>query len=266
MLPDAPVWLIADAVRLTQVFGNLLDNASKFTKADGHIEVSAELTPEEVIVRVRDDGIGMEEAWLPQIFDLFTQASASIDRSQGGLGLGLTLAKTLVEMHDGKIYADSEGLGNGSVFTVRLPLASAVSQDNSPPMLTTLPESRRVLVVDDGIGAAKMLQMLVSRLGPHEVEIAHDGPSALDKAQHFSPDLVLLDIGLPRMDGYEVARRLRDDAALNGATLVAVTGYGQDEDKRKSQEAGFHEHVVKPIDLDTLKKLLTYPKRETAAP
>jgi signal transduction histidine kinase/CheY-like chemotaxis protein len=254
-LPHKPVWLNADAVRMAQIFSNLLHNAAKYTDRGGQITLTAEQSTGGVMVRVRDNGIGIDRDLLPCIFDLFTQSDRSIDRSQGGLGIGLTLVRSLVEMHDGTIAAHSDGPGTGSEFTVALPV---LSEYNPPRMTSGTPASipsRRVLVVDDNVGAAKMLALLLDRCGTHEIVLAHDGPTALDAAAVHHPDIILLDIGLPRMSGYEVARRLRSQPEFEHTRLVAVTGYGQPEDRRRALDAGFDEHLVKPPAITSLMRL-----------
>jgi signal transduction histidine kinase/CheY-like chemotaxis protein len=254
-----PVWLNVDPARLEQVLGNLLDNASKYTPEGGRIWVTVTPEPEHVAFRVRDDGSGIDPELRPYIFDLFTQADKSLDRSAGGLGIGLALARQIVDLSGGTIEVDSEGCGRGSEFTVRLPLAQ------SPPQAVQAPPpspsraanaSLRVLVVDDGQDSAQMLAMLL-HTWRHQVDVAHDGPTALERALSFEPDVILLDIGLPLMDGYEVARRIRADPRLEGVCLIAVTGYGQASDRQRSRAAGFDLHLVKPIDTSELAALLT---------
>src|SRR5262249_15037651 len=217
----------------------------------------------EALIRVRDNGIGIAPERLPSVFEMFAQIEGETDRSQGGLGIGLTLARRLVEMHGGKIEARSAGLEKGSEFLVRLPAlaersresARSPAKDSSAPVANS---SRRVLVVDDNVDSAESLALLL-RLRGHEVRLAYDGPSALEEARAFHPDLVFLDLDLPEMDGYEVARRLRLEPAMKGIALVAMTGYGQEEDRQRTQEAGFHLHLVKPIDFDRLEELLSLP-------
>jgi PAS domain S-box-containing protein len=259
-LPADGVLMYADPVRVTQVLGNLLHNASKFTAEGGRIELTVEPEGKMVLIRVRDNGMGINRHMLNKVFDLFTQGASAIDRSEGGLGIGLTLVKSLVEMHGGTVIAASEGLGKGAVFTVALPLMDQPKRIETQPG-PPVPESpRRILVVDDNVGAAKMLSLLLSRLGPHEVRTAHDGNTTFALAEDFRPDIIFLDIGLPAMDGFEVARRIRANAKLNNILLVAVTGYGQDEDRRKSREAGFDEHLVKPVDVASLRRMISHPK------
>jgi CheY-like chemotaxis protein len=261
-LPEESTVLEADTARLEQVLSNLLNNAAKYTEPGGRIELEAVGEGPEIIVRVRDTGIGIAPELLPRVFDLFTQAERSLDRSQGGLGIGLMLARRLVELHGGSITASSAGVGRGSEFVVRLPIGSArravVAHDGDP--LDPVAEAgeclpRRVLVVDDNVEAARILARLLEARG-HRAEVADDGPTALALAQTHLPDLILLDIGLPGMDGYEVARRLREVRGMDQALLVALTGYGQEEDQRRTSEAGMDYHLTKPVDPRTLADLL----------
>jgi CheY-like chemotaxis protein len=214
----------------------------------------------DVIIKVLDNGIGIAPELLPRLFDLFTQADQTLSRSRGGLGIGLTVVRSLVEMHDGSVTAHSPGPGSGSEFTVRIPLpaapiaASGRTKRNGLRQVALLPR-RRILVVDDNIRNAASLEKLLIALG-QEVRTAQDGREALEMARSFRPDLVLLDIGLPVMDGYEVARQCRQEPALQETTLVALTGYGKQEDRRRSQEAGFDAHLVKPVALENLQLLL----------
>ncbi|MCE9548540.1 MAG: PAS domain S-box protein, partial [Planctomycetia bacterium] len=264
--PPNSIWIYVDPVRIVQVLENLLNNAVKYTDVGGRVELIIEQQDKDAVVRVRDNGIGIEPDLLPKVFDLFIQASRSLDRAQGGLGIGLTLVRTLVELHGGEVTATSAGLKQGSEFTVRLPLGPT---SNLPESVATEPESapaRRILVVDDNLGAARLLAALLRKLGPHEVELAHDGPAALAHVQQMEPDIVLLDIGLPGMDGYEVAQAIRGAENGRRILLVAVTGYGQDEDLRRSAEAGFDEHVVKPASVEMLANILTHPKLARSQP
>lgn len=259
-LPAEPVYLTADSTRLEQVFSNLLTNACKYSGDGSHIWLSAEraagIEPPEVIIRVRDDGHGIAPELLPCIFDLFVQASRALDRSHGGLGIGLTLVQRLVKLHGGRIEAHSEGLGQGSEFTVYLPILS-----EAPP-LPTLPappvdrdSPRRILIVDDNTDSARGMAMLQSHRG-HETRTAFTGPDAVIAAAEFLPEIVLLDIGLPGMDGFEVARRIRAMPELAGVFIIAMSGYGREEDRAEAQLAGFDEYLVKPVDLDQLRELL----------
>jgi PAS domain S-box-containing protein len=254
-----PIWLDADPVRVLQVIENLLNNAIKYTDSGGRIEAAIERDGDFAVIRVRDDGIGIDPEHLAEIFEPFTQASSGIDRSQGGLGIGLTLVRHFVTMHGGTVSASSAGPGQGSEFVTRLPIGKApsaqASTDESPG--TGRPESRCVLVVDDNVGAASMLALLLSRLGADRVETAADGFTAVRKAEELLPDVILLDIGLPGMDGYQVARELRQRPELDRAVLVALTGYGQEQDRARSREAGFDEHLVKPASVGDLQRVLT---------
>jgi PAS domain S-box-containing protein len=261
-LPASPVFLHADATRLEQVFVNLLSNACKYSDEGCHISVSAEravgVEPPEVIVRVRDDGDGIDPELMPRIFDLFVQARRTLDRSHGGLGIGLTLVGRLVKLHGGSVEAHSGGLGHGSEFVVHLPIlhqAPAPAPEAPIKGRGVREPSRRMLIVDDNEDSARSMSTL-QRLRGHETRTAFTGPDAVAVAAEFAPEVVLLDIGLPGMDGYEVARRLRAMPALGGAFLVAMTGYRSDEDRAHAKEAGFDEYLVKPVDHDQLRKWL----------
>ncbi|MBX3448652.1 MAG: PAS domain S-box protein [Planctomycetaceae bacterium] len=256
--PNELIWAQADAARLEQVFGNLLSNASKYNRVGGHIWVTVARENDKAIVRVRDDGLGIDAELQPYIFDLFTQADKSLDRSEGGLGLGLALVKNLVELHQGTVTVQSEGMGKGSEFVVCLPNASTSEVTHElprPDSSEIKTDTLRVLVVDDNVDAAKISSMLLRAWG-HEVRIAHNGPDALHRAAGFQPHIVLLDIGLPNMDGYEVARHFRQDPHIGTARLVAITGYGQEEDLQRSKEAGFDAHLIKPVETTDLKTQL----------
>ncbi|HVT39140.1 MAG TPA: response regulator [Gemmatimonadaceae bacterium] len=260
-LPESPVWVRGDEVRLTQVIANLLVNAAKYQAERGRIELTVACEPEWVAITVRDRGIGIEPELLTEVFDLFSQGERTADRRQGGLGIGLSVVKNLVEMHGGNVHVASEGRGRGSEFVVRLPriteatngtrthAADVASAPTGPP--------RRILVVDDNRDAAEGLAALL-RLRGHEVLVAHDGPMALDITATEQPSVVLLDIGLPEMDGYEVCRRLRQQG-LADAQIIAMTGYGQDRDRQRSKEAGFNTHMVKPVDIGEIITLLAAP-------
>ena len=257
-LPPLSVCLDADPARLAQVVGNLLNNASKFTDKGGHISLTAGVEDGQAVLRVKDDGIGISPENLPALFEMFTQVDTSLERSRDGLGIGLTLVKTLVEMHGGAVEARSAGTGRGSEFIVRLPVASEVPKPAAPqaPAEPVAVPSRRILVVDDNEDGASSLAMLLS-LDGHETATANDGLEALEVADRFRPEVVLLDIGLPNLNGYEVARALRAQPWGKDIVLIAVTGWGQEEDRRQSKEAGFTTHVVKPVHLDTLIKVLS---------
>ncbi len=257
-LPPEPVWVEVDSNRIEQVLANLLSNAVKFTEAGGHLSLAVERQGQEVLVRVKDDGVGIAADLLPHIFGLFTQGDRSLDRSRDGLGIGLTLSQRLVELHGGTLEAHSEGTGKGSEFVVRLPaFLQQVAAPDEEPDERDEPPSRplRVLVVDDSQDTTELLGALLEMAG-HSVQVAHTGPAALGAAAVFRPDAVILDIGLPGLDGYQVAERLREDPLCKNAMLIAATGYGQEEDLRRSREAGFDRHLVKPIDPADLRRLL----------
>ena len=261
-LPDEPLWVQADVARLTQVVTNLLNNAAKYTDEGGRIALAVGRQGPEAVLRVRDTGVGIPADLLPRLFEPFTQGECSGERGQAGLGLGLAVVRKLVEMHGGGVQAVSEGPGRGSEFVVRLPL---LPPDRCKPAPTPEKQSRqagtpprRVLIVDDNRDAADSLAVLL-KLAGHEVRVAYDGPSALAEAPNFRPDVVLLDIGLPRMDGCEVARRLRQQPGMENVLLVALTGFGQEQDRRRSHEAGFNAHCVKPVDFEVLQAVLARP-------
>jgi PAS domain S-box-containing protein len=257
-MPPETIWLNADSIRLAQVVGNLLNNASQFTTNGGCISLTVALRGEEAEIRVRDTGVGIGADQLPFVFDMFMQAEAALERSGTGLGIGLALVKNLVEMHGGTVEAHSAGLGHGSEFVVRLPITHEAPQ---PQPRTPADETcatrmaRRVLVVDDNRDAAESLALLL-KLSGHDAYIAHDGLEAVAKAIQLSPDLILLDIGLPKINGYEAARRIREQARGKSPVLVALTGWGQDADRQRSRDAGFDAHIVKPIDAQVLANLL----------
>jgi signal transduction histidine kinase/DNA-binding response OmpR family regulator len=260
-LPTRSLRLRGDRARLTQVVTNLLNNAAKYTDPGGRITLEAKKETDQAVIRVRDTGIGISAELLPTVFNLFTQANRSLDRSQGGLGVGLTLVKRLVELHEGTVEAQSEGPGLGSEFTVRLPMLVEAGIEHSTRSdaladceKLSAGERLRAVVVDDNVDAAESLADLL-RLFGHEVHVLHDGPTGLAAARTLRPNLVLLDLGLPGMDGFEVARRLRADPEFD-AVMVAVSGYGRDEDRRLSSDAGMKHHFVKPIDFPALRALL----------
>ncbi len=260
-LPEQAVRVAGDPTRLAQVLSNLLNNAAKYTEQGGRIDLAVEPSGGEAILRVRDTGDGIPADMLPQIFEMFTQVPGSVSRSEGGLGIGLTLVRSLVEMHRGSVAAHSDGPGHGSEFIVRLPrlcdaaLPAAADAEEQRPREVL---ARSVLIVDNNQDTADTLALLLRHVG-HEVRTAYDGPAALDLARARPPEVVLLDIGMPGMDGLEVARRLRQDLGLKQALLVALTGYGQEEDRRRSREAGFNAHLVKPADMRALERLLARP-------
>jgi signal transduction histidine kinase/CheY-like chemotaxis protein len=258
-LPSEPISIEGDSVRLEQVIENLLNNAAKYTPDGGQIDLSLVRDGEAAVIRVRDNGFGISAAMLPKVFGLFVQAERTPDRAQGGLGIGLALVKSLVAMHGGRVEAHSEGLGRGSEFLVRLPLPMqrpAVSDGVRravPRSATTT--SRRVLVVDDNGDMATSMAMLLKSMG-HEAQVASSGREALDAIKTAPPDVVLLDIGMPDLDGYEVARRLRRGPGLDGVKLIAMTGYGQACDRKESERAGFDHHLIKPVDPQELEQIL----------
>jgi len=256
-LPPKPIWLNADASRLEQVVVNLLTNAAKYTQDGGHIWLSIQEEGSDCVLRVRDTGVGIAPELLPRIFDLFTQAERSLDRSQGGLGIGLALVQRLVEMHHGKVEVHSS-LGQGSEFVVRLPMlltAEAESPSCKTGMTKQTGPSLQVLVVDDNVDAAGSLAMLLEASG-HEVRLTHDGPTALEAALKNRPNVILLDLGLPGLNGFEVAKRLRQQPVFQNVVLIAMTGYGQEADRQRSFDAGFNHHLVKPADFGKVQEIL----------
>jgi PAS domain S-box-containing protein len=257
VLPEEPVCLDGDPVRLTQVLINLLDNACKYTEPGGSVRVVAQRVGEEAVIRVEDDGHGIDCEALPTVFDMFTRADSALEREQGGLGLGLALVRRMVELHGGSVTAWSAGRGRGSVFTVRLPvLARGLTiAASGTAAVENATESRRILVVDDNRDATETLAALLELSG-HQTATAFDGRAALEIADAFRPDVLLLDIGMPELNGYEVARGVRSLPWGREALLIALTGWGQDEDRRRSQEAGFDAHLVKPVDHGQLMRLL----------
>ena len=253
--PD-PILLYADPTRIDQVVVNLLTNAAKYTEEGGHIWLTVEQEGDECVLKVKDTGEGIAPELLPYIFDLFSQAERSLDRSQGGLGIGLAVVKKLVELHQGRVEVHSS-LREGSEFIVRLPVAQISAPPPSTPKEVVVPTGPplRVLVVDDNLDAAESLAELLRAL-QHDVRTAHDGPTALQAALDHRPDVMLLDIGLPRMNGYEVAKRLRQQPVFSNAVLIAMTGYGQESDRESSRAAGFDHHLVKPADFGKVQEIL----------
>lgn len=257
LLPNTPLIVRGDLTRLTQVVLNILNNASKFTPEGGWIRVSAAREGNEAVLRIRDNGAGIPPSMQAHVFDLFAQGAQPLDRAAGGLGIGLTLVKRLVSMHHGHVEVVSEGPGRGSEFVIRLPLVRGMAELSADSAEATLGAagSRRVLVVDDNRDAAESLAMLLQMVG-HDVRVAGDGPTALATAAEFRPDLVLLDIGLPGMSGYEVAGRLRAVCSKDRLVIAAVTGYGQDEDRLRAHAAGFDHHLTKPVDFARLQSVI----------
>ena len=252
-LPARPLPVDADLVRLAEVFSNLLNNAAKYTEKGGRIELSVEVHERTAVVSVKDSGIGIPAELLPTVFNLFTQVDRHLHRSQGGLGIGLTLVKRLVEMHGGEVEARSAGAGLGSEFIVRLPLVVVEQAEPRKPKQPKKPDAtkHRVLVVDDNKDGAETLGMMLGLMG-NEIRLAHDGQAAVEAAEEFRPDVILLDIGMPVLDGYEACRRIRSQAWGKSMTLIALTGWGQDADRKRTKEAGFDHHLVKPVDSATL--------------
>jgi signal transduction histidine kinase len=256
LLPAQPVYLLGDATRLAQVLSNLLHNAAKYTARGGTISLEAEAEAGTLQLRVRDNGIGIAPAMLEEIFEMFIQADASLERTTAGLGVGLSLARKLVELHDGSIRAESGGIGQGSTFIVTLPLLTDTSA--TPAAAQPLPTDvrlHRILLADDNVDFVNGIGALLRSLG-HQVHICHDGKQALAAAEGFLPDVAFLDIGLPQMNGYDLARALKRLPALRHTVLVAVTGWGQQKDRQLAFEAGFHHHLVKPVSIDQLQDIL----------
>ena len=265
--PPEPLIVDGDPVRLAQVFANLLNNSAKYTDAGGEIRITAHSEDGWAVVSVRDTGAGIPREMLPSVFELFTQIDRHADRAQGGLGIGLTLVKSLVEMHGGTVQANSAGLGKGSEFVVRLPLVPdrhTADFSAAPEISSSLLKPRRVLVVDDNRDAAESMGILLKLLGA-DVHVAYGGAEALEALPAYRPDVVILDIGMPGMDGYEVARRIRQQPEFQKVTLIALTGWGQDEDRRRSHTAGFDYHLIKPADIDALQALLALVERNEDA-
>ncbi len=258
-IPPAPIHLYADSARLTQIVGNLLNNACKFTDRGGRIGLIVEREGTQAIIRVRDTGIGISADQLPRVFEMFMQVDTSLERSVGGLGIGLTLVKNLAELHGGTVEVQSAGLGRGSEFVVRLPILSEEAKETPLPAAGepagAPPKARRILIVDDNRDSATSLATLLQLIG-NEAYTAFDGAEGLKLAEKFRPDVVLLDIGLPKLNGYEVARALRKQPWGKSMVVVALTGLGQVEDRQRSNEAGFDGHLVKPVDLASLTQFL----------
>ena len=264
--PDEPLLLDADPVRLAQIFGNLLNNAAKYSDRGGRIEVTVRRDGQEAVVTIRDSGDGIAPEQLAKLFEIFTRGERSSRRNQSGLGIGLALVRRLTEMHGGRVEASSDGVGMGSCFSVRLPLSvKEIAATKAGRRVHSSIDELSVLVVDDNKDAAESLAMLLRTAGA-EIHIAHDGPTALAAFERSEPHVVLLDIGMPDMDGCEVARRLREIARPERVALVALTGWGQDEDRRRVREAGFDHHLVKPVELAALQALLAaLPRRRRVA-
>lgn len=259
-LPDEPIVVDGDHTRLSQVVSNLLNNSAKYTPQGGNVRLTVARDGETAVVSVSDDGVGIPPAMLRRVFEMFTQVDRSLERSSGGLGIGLALVKGLVEMHGGSIEVQSGGEGRGSEFIVRLPLSTASDGPAHQVVSPVAPASlelgaRRVLVVDDNKDAADSMRHLLELLG-HDVRTANDGEAGITEAEAFRPELVLMDLGMPRMNGYEACRRIRAQPWGKDMLLVALTGWGQEDDRRKTAEAGFDHHFVKPVETAALRKLL----------
>jgi CheY-like chemotaxis protein len=263
-LPPASIYVDADMARLAQVFSNLLNNAAKYTKPHGLIRLTIQERGGEAVVSVKDNGVGIPSPMLPHIFEMFTQVDRNMEWSQGGLGIGLSIVDRLVKMHGGSVIVASEGSNQGSEFFVRLPVSQAAAQRSSEDRKSAgRLICRKVLVVDDNKDAAMSLATMLTLMG-NETRTAHDGEEAIDVAAAYRPDLILLDIGMPRLNGYQTAQRIREQSWSKGMALVALTGWGQEEDRRKSQEAGFDSHVVKPIEFTALETLLANLQADSA--
>jgi CheY-like chemotaxis protein/two-component sensor histidine kinase len=258
-LPPEALYLDADPVRLAQVFSNLLNNAAKYSEPGGHIRLTCERQGSDVVVSVKDDGMGIAADMLPHIFDIFAQTDRAVARSKGGLGIGLSLVRGLVDLHGGSVEARSDGPGKGSEFIVRLPvvLQRVVQEPAAPHTDTGQAGVRkcRLLIVDDLKDSADSLAMLLKMLG-HEVHTAYDGEDAVIAAEKFQPEVVLLDVGMPKLNGYDASRRIRQQPWGKRMYLVALTGWGQEDDRRRTEEAGFNLHMVKPVDPGELIKVL----------
>jgi PAS domain S-box-containing protein len=267
-LPSEPVFLKVDSIRMAQVISNLLNNASKYTEKGGHISLIAQRHGREAVITVRDTGIGIAPDHLPHLFEMFSQLTPALERSQGGLGVGLSLVKGLVELHGGRVEAYSDGIGKGSEFTIRLPVVDAPASTESPSAKTDKTDGtrkRRVLAVDDNRDSADSLALMLQKMG-HETQTAYDGLEALQAAESMKPEVLLLDIGLPKMNGYEVAQQIRQQPWGKNMTLIALTGWGQQEDKRRTLEAGFDHHLTKPVDARVLESLLNINSPEGLKP
>jgi CheY-like chemotaxis protein len=257
-VPDRPFAVMGDRTRLAQVVGNLLHNANKFTTAGGMVAIEVREDPggTDVILMVRDTGIGMEKDVLERVFEPFTQGNRRIDRSPGGLGLGLALVRGLVELHGGEVRAASAGPGQGSELTIRLPLTGGAAPAVKAPVQAAR-NSRpfRILVIEDNAMGARTLEIFLTRKG-HDVEVAHSGREGVESAARFRPDVILCDIGLPEFDGYRVVREIRRQPGLNRVYIIAVSGYGHEQDKVRAWQAGFNAYLVKPVSMAELERLL----------
>jgi len=257
---NEPIWLDADPARLAQVLSNLLTNATKYTPPGGHIMLKAQIENEFALVSITDNGIGIEKEALNQVFDMFSQVSKAKDHSLGGLGIGLSLVQSLVQMHGGFVTAHSDGEGKGSTFTIKLPLAKSevtTLVSTSTQANDTAQQTLQILIADDNQDAANMLLELLSLLGEHHVELAYDGNKALEIAKSKNFDLIILDLGMPGLDGYEVATEIRKIPHLQKTKLAALTGWGSESHRNKTKEAGFDTHMTKPVAITDIKQLLS---------
>jgi signal transduction histidine kinase len=258
-VPSEPLWIDADLTRLSQVVGNLLNNAAKYTPSGGRVDLSVRSEDDVAVIEVADSGIGIPAGMQARVFELFAQLDRHLDRAQGGLGIGLALVKQLVTMHGGTVDATSAGVGKGSVFSVRIPLAARpetpVAREEAPAVEPMPARSLKVLIVDDNADVAQTMAWMLEAIG-HDYRLVHDGRDALATAREYSPDVVLLDIGLPGMDGYEVCRAFREDELFKQTPIIAQSGRGQTKDKALAFEAGFNHHLTKPVPLDDLEKIL----------
>ncbi len=255
--PDAPIYINGDPVRLTQVLGNLLNNAAKFTPDGGQIELTTSKENDQAVIRVKDNGIGIAPKDISSIFDMFVQVDASLERPSSGLGLGLTLVKRLVGKHGGSVEVHSDGKGKGTEFTIRLPLLEQEQLPSPQPDTKRRTEvvGRRILIVDDNVDAATMLSLMLTKMG-NETHTASDGLAGVKAAEALRPEIIIMDIGLPQINGYEACSHIRQQPWGQDMRIIALTGWGQAEDRQKSKNAGFNAHLVKPVDLEELKKLL----------
>jgi signal transduction histidine kinase len=256
ILPPEPLWTDADKIRLPQLLANLLNNSAKYTEEGGSITLSVAQLESHIVINVRDTGIGMDAEALANVFELFAQAAGTSHAVQGGLGVGLSLARSIAELHGGVLTAHSEGLGKGSQFVLRLPATSAPAAHPDISAVQPQPGMRqRILVVDDNIDAAESLGTMLAYSG-HDVRVAHGGVEALTAAREFAPNVMILDLGMPEMDGYEVAKAVRSDPRIAATRLIALSGYGQPDDRRRTADVGFDEHLVKPVEHDVLNAAL----------
>jgi signal transduction histidine kinase len=258
-LPEEPVSIEADKIRLAQVLCNLLINAVKYSDRESSIWLTVEREKDEAVICVRDKGWGISPPMLSKVFEMFVQGDRSLEKAKGGLGVGLSIVKQIVEMHEGHVHAKSEGLGKGSEFVIRLPLVPTSASEKHPreagERVSENTRRHRILVVDDNVNAAKLLGMMLKMMG-HEIQLARDGSEGVEVAETFHPDLIFLDLGMPKLNGYDACRRIREQPWAKRAFIVALTGWGQDDDKSRSREAGFNSHLVKPVDKETLERLL----------